>query len=337
MTKFRIAVVGLGWWGKVMVDRLTKSHHVEITVLVDPFPDTTITNTADTLGINIVENIETAVNEYDIDGVVLCTPNTLHLSQVEYCVSHRKHVYCEKPLSLTRCEAVQMVNVCSQAGVLLGVGHERRFEPAWSQLKAIVENDSLGTIMYAEAHFSHDKLAGLPKDNWRADPAVAPAAGMTGMGVHLTDLMQWLFGPVELVFAGVSHRILDFDTGDVVSASLHHSNGIKSQITAVLKTPHYQRVTVWGDVAWAEVVDSSHPDTPGTSELTISHSNGDVDRFQYEWVDTVSANVENFARAAQGQESYMFTDDEKIGNVSMLEAIKISSNSGLPVNPATLI
>jgi len=54
-------------------------------------------------------------------------------------------------------------------------------------------------------------------------------------------------------------------------------------------------------------------------------------------VDTVSANVENFARAAQGQESYMFTDDEKIGNVSMLEAIKISSNSGLPVNPTTLI
>mgnify|MGYP001345441004 CR=1 FL=1 len=67
MTKFRIAVVGLGWWGKVMVDRLTKSHHVEITVLVDPFPDTSITNTADILGINIVENIETAVNEYAID------------------------------------------------------------------------------------------------------------------------------------------------------------------------------------------------------------------------------------------------------------------------------
>ena len=84
------------------------------------------------------------------------------------------------------------------------------------RLKEIINGNKLGNIMHAEAHFSHDKLANLPADNWRADPKFAPAAGMTGMGVHLTDLMIWLFGPVDKVFASTAKRALKFKTGDVV-------------------------------------------------------------------------------------------------------------------------
>ena len=103
------------------------------------------------------------------------------------------------------------------------------------RLKDIVTSNKLGSIMYAEGHFSHDKLAGLPSDNWRADPKFAPAAGMTGMGVHLTDLMIWLFGPVDRVFVTTAKRVLDFKTGDVVTASLQHYSGLSTQITAILK------------------------------------------------------------------------------------------------------
>ena len=319
-----------------MVTRLYDSDVVEIEALVDPFPDTEISQKAASLNLDIVPDLDAAILSYDIDGVILCTPNLLHLSQVEFLAAHGKHVYCEKPLCLTKTDAETMVSLCNSSGVLLGVGHERRYEPAWSKLRDIVVNGDLGTIMYAEGHFSHDKLAGLPIENWRADPAVAPAAGMTGMGVHLTDLMLWMFGSVELVFAGVSHRKLEFATGDVVSASLHHTSGVKSQITALLKTPHYQRVTVWGDRAWAEVVDSSHPDTPGTSKLIISYADGGIEEKEYQWVDTVSANVESFALSAQGKQSYLFTDSEKIDNVALLEAIKISSALEKPVRPETL-
>ena len=135
---------------------------------------------------------------------------------------------------------------------------ERRFESGWKKLKDIIDNKQLGTIMYAEGHFSHNKLANLSPDNWRADPKFAPAAGMTGMGVHLTDLMIWLFGPVDSVFASTAQRVLEYKTGDVVSASLNHESGLSTQITAILKTPHYQRVTIWGENGWVELIDSSH-------------------------------------------------------------------------------
>ena len=138
--------------------------------------------------------------------------------------------------------------------------------------------NSLGKIMFAEGHFSHDKLANLPLDNWRTNPEIAPAAGMTGMGIHLTDLMIWLFGPVKNVFASTGKRALEYKTGDVVTASLIHADGLSTQITAILKTPHYQRVTIFGENGWVELVDSSHPDTPGHSEMIIRMNDRKIEK-----------------------------------------------------------
>ena len=199
------------------------------------------------------------VEPKDADWIIISTPNDLHHELVEYWLSQRKNVFCEKPLSLIPSDVKEMIKVCKDNNVLLGVGHERRFENGWQKLKEVVENNLLGNIMYAEAHFSHDKLANLPLDNWRTDPKVAPAAGMTGMGIHLTDLMIWLFGSVKKVFATTAKRALKYETGDVVSATLVHETGLSTQITAILKTPHYQRVTIFGENGWVELVDSSHP------------------------------------------------------------------------------
>ena len=76
------------------------------------------------------------------------------------------------------------------------------------------------------------------------------------------------------VFATTAKRALKYKTGDVVSATLVHETGLSTQITAILKTPHYQRVTIFGENGWVELVDSSHPDTPGDSEMTIRMNDG---------------------------------------------------------------
>ena len=118
-----------------------------------------------------------------------------------------------------------------------------------------------------------------------------------------------------------------FKTGDVVTASLQHSSGLNSQITAILKTPHYQRVTIWGENGWVELVDSSHPDTPGPSFMKIVMNDGTVKEENFEWTDTVSANIHNFIDSIEGKSKYLFTDVEKFQNISVLEAIYKSSLS----------
>ena len=325
MKHFKLAIAGLGWWGKVIIDRLSSSNDIDIVFLIDPDPDLKAIELAKSKNLKIIHDFEDVVNKNMIDGVILCTPNSFHMDQTIKAANLGIHVFCEKPLSLIPSEVSEMIKVCNRNNVILGVGHERRFEKGWQKLNELVSTNKIGTIMYAEGHFSHDKLANLPLDNWRTNPKFAPAAGMTGMGVHLTDLMIWLFGPVKSVYASTAHRALKYETGDVVSASMLHKSGLSTQITAILKTPHYQRITVWGENGWVEVVDSSHPDTPGPSSIKIVMNDGTILNETYDWVDTVSKNIHNFVYAARKKEKYIFSDIEKYQNIAVLDCIYKSS------------
>ena len=310
-----------------MINRLSSSTKFKIVNLIDPCPDDSAIKLANDKNLIIFKEFDEAVAHQKIDAIILCTPNLFHMDQTIKASNLGIHVFCEKPLSLKSSEVKKMIFACNKNKLILGVGHERRFEKGWQRLKEIINKKLLGKIMYAEGHFSHNKLANLPLDNWRADPEYAPAAGMTGMGVHLTDLMIWLFGPVDKVFASTANRALKFKTGDVVTASLNHKSGLSTQITAILKTPHYQRITIWGEIGWVELTDSSHPDTPGPSYMKTVMSDGSVNEENFEWSDTVSANINNFVDAINKKDEYLFKDIEKFQNIAVLEAIYASSLS----------
>jgi predicted dehydrogenase len=171
----------------------------------------------------------------------------------------------------------------------------------------------------------------MPTGDWRTSPRDAPAAGMTAMGIHLSDLYVSLFGPVAEVFASTTSRVAYPENGDVISALMRFESGATGYFNAILVTPHYLCLTVFGSDAWVEVRNETHPDTPGPSTLTLQHKDGRREVKQYEWVDTVRANVEAFARAAAGKAPYPFMDAEKIGNIAVLEAVARSAASGQAV------
>ena len=198
-------------------------------------------------GLTLLTELDQATSRDDVDAVILATPNTLHEEQVVQCARAGKHVFCEKPLGLTAASARRSVAACRQAGVQLGIGHERRFEPGLVALKNAIDAGELGTIMHAEAAFSHDKLIGVPKGDWRTSKTVSPAAGMTAMGIHLTDLLISFFGRVEVVQAMTANRSLGWETGDVVTAQLGFEEGMTATLSAVLHTPHFIRCHVFGN------------------------------------------------------------------------------------------
>jgi predicted dehydrogenase len=214
---------------------------------------------------------------------------------------------------------------------MLGIGHERRYEAAIGELRRLVREGALGTIMHAEANFSHDKLANVPEGDWRASPKDAPAAGMTAMGVHLTDLYLDLFGPVSEVFAATTSRVAYKQTGDVISVLMRFQSGATGYINAILVTPLYIGLTVFGSEAWAEIRNHTHPDTPGPTTLTVQYRDGRRETRDYEWGDTVREGLETFALAVESGATYPFTDAQKIGNVAVLEAICRSAASNAPV------
>jgi len=328
------AVAGLGWWGQHMVRRLEGSGHLRIVTAVETNPERAAF--AIEHGLEFVGDLADVLGDPGVDAVMLCTPHALHSAQVLACAAAKKHVFCEKPLALTRAEAERSVAACNQAGVMLGIGHERRYEPAIVEVRRLLRAGVLGTVMHVEANFNHDKLANVPAGDWRTSPQDAPAAGMTAMGIHLSDLFVELLGPASEAFAVTASRVAYPDNGDVVSALLRFESGATGYLNAILVTPHYLCLTVFGSEAWVEVRNETHPDTPGPSTLTLQHRDGRRETRTYEWVDTVRVNLETFAKAIEGNSPYPFTDAEKIGNIAVLEAICRSAASNALVRIASI-
>jgi predicted dehydrogenase len=329
----RAVIVGLGWWGRHIVRRMAGSPQLRILRAVDAHPEAAA-EFAREHDLPLGRDLDEALRDPAVDAVILATPHSLHTAQVMAAAAAGKHVFCEKPLALTRPDAEAAVAACAAAGVLLGIGHERRFEPAMLEVVRLLRSGGLGAIMHLEANFSHDKLARLPATDWRASTSDAPAAGMTAMGIHLTDLFVHLLGPAREAFAMTSKRVLAAENGDVVSAQIRFGNGATAYLNAILATPLYLRFTVFGAKAWVEVRNDTHPDTPGPATLTLQRTGAPPDVWTYDWTDTVRTNLEHFAAAIAGGPAYPFSDTEKIANIALLEAICTSAASGRPATVA---
>ncbi len=320
----RIAIAGFGWWGRHIAKRLEGHSQILVVAVVEPVTGSHKDIRA--AGFEPLDDLGAALERNDIDAIILTTPNPVHEEQVIACAAAGKHVFCEKPLGLTAASARRSVAAVERAGVQLGIGHERRFEPAMIALKSAIERGELGTIMHAEVAWSHDKLIHVPKGDWRTSKAVSPAAGMTAMGIHLTDLLISFFGRVETVQAMTSSRSLGWETGDVVTAQLGFEAGMTATISAVMHTPHFIRCHVFGTNRWIEILNESHPDTPGGKvKYQVSETGKDIAIKDFAWEDAVLHNLEAFAAAIGSISPYPFTAEQMIHNIEVLEAITLSA------------
>ena len=316
-----VAVVGLGWWGQHLLRILgAPGSSLQVVATVDPDPAKGSTH----------RTLSEVLALAEVDAVVLCTPHSTHHAQILECAAAGKHVFCEKPLALTSVDASSAVAACREAGLVLGIGHERRFEPGMQRVKELVQGRSLGEIMHAEAAFSHDKFRGLEATSWRGMAADAPAAGMTGMGVHLTDAFTWMLGPIAEVHAYVARRVLPLESGDVVSVHLRFESGATGAFSAVSATPFFARYAVFGSEAWVENREIRHPEEGTETESILVPREGGSTRRQFPRMDPTLANLNAFADAVGGGEPYLFTDAELVHNVAVLEAIVASAASGSP-------
>lgn len=326
----KTAIIGLGWWGGCLASFLKESTKIEIVAGADIDAGRRQTWAQQT-GLPVRETFEAVLADRGIEAVVLATPHSLHERQVLAAVDAGKQVFCEKPLSLDVASARRIISACEAADIVLGIGHERRYEPANEELVRLIKSGELGTILHVEGHHSHDKLADLGATSWRGNPAEAPAAGWTGMGIHLTDLFMSALGPVTEVFAYTASRASDLPSGDVVSVQLKFAAGMTGTIAALSATPFYGRVAVFGSKGWAEAHEISHPDDPDPQPVqffTCAKGQHRQEMTAIDPINTVLANFDAWADAVAGSGEYRFSNQERFANVAVLEAIARSAGSG---------
>ncbi len=325
------AIVGLGWWGRHLVGAVQgKSDWIRFVRAVDTAPAGAAGFAAEQ-GIELTADFRDALDDAAVQAVVLTTPHAFHASQAVEAARAGKHVFVEKPLALSKADAERVTAACADAGVVLGVGHERRFEPALIEIARMAAAGDLGVILHAEANFSHDLLVGIDPGSWRVSSEHAPAAGMTATGVHLTDSLIGMLGPVEQVWAQTARRVIATAGGDVVSAHLRFTSGATGYINAILATPFYMRFHLFGSAAWVEVRDTVRPEATGVSYLTVCRAGSEAESRELDSIDAARANLEAFGVAAAGGTPYPIPPDEMVHNVAVLEAIVASAASGRAV------
>ena len=327
----RIAVIGYGWWGKIITQTLQESAAVKVAMVVEP--DAAVRSAAAAAGrqsgFTVADRIDVALADSTIEAVVLTTPHKFHAAQITAAARAGKHVFCEKPLCRTFAEAQAAIGACRAAGVVLGIGHERRFEPAVIELRRRVAAGELGTVLQIEANFNQNKFFALPPDNWRLSKEHAPVGPLTGTGIHLVDLAIALLGPAESVWARLSTRGSRFENGDTLGIMLGFPGGASALISAVLATPFDGRLAVYGSDGWSEIRDRTHPEHPTGWDVTSVARNGRRSTRFMPPHPAVRANLEAFAAAVRGAAPYPVRQEEMLANVAALEAIMRSVDTGV--------
>lgn len=249
----RAAIIGLGWWGRVLVDsvqlRSTKLRFTCAAVL----DKAEVERFAVDRGILLLDSLESVLRRTDVDAVFLATPHSQHLPQILQCANAGKPVFSEKPLALTLRDARTAVNACERSKVPLGLGTDRRVLPAMVRLKQLVDEGQLGTVLHVEGQYSNDFMSRAVSGSWRTSEQEAPGGGMTGPGLHALDSMIHLAGSMARIRGQVRYpkgRGVPVDTASLLVSFSSGATGILGTVRGV---PNYFRLTVFGTGGWAEL------------------------------------------------------------------------------------
>src|SRR5438105_3872835 len=179
------AIVGLGWWGRTLVESAQGSDFIRFVAGATRTVSPEVKTFADTSKLRLAESFEALLKDSNVQAVVLCTPHSMHTRQVVAAAQAGKHVFCEKPFALSKSDAERAVEATRKAGVTLALGYNRRFHPEMTKLRDRIRSGGLGVMMHVEATMTFPNALMLKPTQWRANREETPCGGLTPMGVYV--------------------------------------------------------------------------------------------------------------------------------------------------------
>jgi predicted dehydrogenase len=185
-----VAIVGCGLIGHKRARALGESRLVAV---ADTNLDRARALAAQFPGCGVSDDWQSLLARDDVDLVIVATTNDARAPVTLAAIQRGKHVLVEKPAARSAMELRPLVTAARDAGVIVKVGFNHRFHPAFQKARAIFDSGALGSLMYIRARYGHGGRLGYDGE-WRADPAIAGGGEMLDQGVHLIDLARWFAG-----------------------------------------------------------------------------------------------------------------------------------------------
>jgi len=244
--KLRFGILGAGRIGPVHAETLAyRSPHAEAVVIAD-INRAAAEAVASRYNIpKVVDSPDAVINDPGIDAIVLCTPTNTHADLIAQAAQAGKHIFCEKPVSLSLKKIDESIAAVEAAGVKMQVGFNRRFDSNFMRVKKAVETGEIGTPNIFHI-VSRDPFP--PPLTY-----LRPSGGVfLDMMIHDFDMARFLMGEVEEVYASgavlVDPGFAAEDDFDTAIAMLKFESGAIGTIDNSRKSTfgYDQRVEILG-------------------------------------------------------------------------------------------
>ncbi|HSG75239.1 MAG TPA: Gfo/Idh/MocA family oxidoreductase [Burkholderiales bacterium] len=316
----RVAICGAGNWGTRLIESVQGvSPKIRFVAAVTRDP-AALKPLGERFGLALTSRYADVLADSAIDAVVLATPHSQHAAEIAAAAQARKHVFVEKPFTLTRESAERAIEACRAAGITLHVGFNRRYAPAYAEMKRRIAAGEIGALRHIEGNFSGPPSYQIAPGNWRSNRIESPGGSMTARGCHVLDAMVHLAGLATEVLAISERQQLDIDVDDTTSCLLRFAGGATGTLATLHAATRFYRLHAFGAKGALEL--------RGDTALELSDLEGNVRRFAFAATDKERAELEAFADAAAGGLKFVIAPEEIVNVVAGTEAVVASARSG---------
>jgi predicted dehydrogenase len=326
----RVASLGMGWWSDVLADAINRSGKLTITACYSRSEEKRAAFAAK-YGCRAVPSYEAILADKDIEAVINTTPNGVHLETTRAAADAGKHVFLDKPIANTVSDGRRITEICRKAGVVLALGYQRRRESQFRWIKRQIDEGLFGKLVNAEANISRDRLGKIDLGSWRYQAAGMPGGVMLQIGIHYTDVLEYLIGPVKAVSGQFARLVLPGDNPDVASLVLEHENGALSTLNAsYASASEYYLMNIYGKEATAyyDIFEGLRMLKRGEEKPV---------KVPFASKDTIAEELEEFADAIQGGGAPEVGGEYATTSLAVIRAGILSAREGRHVEIAEIL
>ncbi|MPZ51206.1 MAG: hypothetical protein GEU79_00475 [Acidimicrobiia bacterium] len=323
MDKVRLGSVGLGRWGRLLADAALESGRYEVITGFARTPETR-QEFAEAYDCRAAASLDELLSDGEVEAVFIASAHDVHREQIEAAAAAGKHVFVEKPFTLSVADGRAAVDAATAAGIVLQVGHQRRRLPGIRGMKALIDEGAIGDIQMLEANHSLPNGFTMPEQAWRWNADQSPLGSMTSLGIHQIETFHYLVGPIATVSAQT--RVgRDFSIDEATGLLFEFESGAIGTLLTSFFTPWVVRVAIHGTDGAAT------SDRDGAElEYKARGEREGVDQ-PLDPVDPIVDQLVEFADAVRGDGTPEVGGEEGLEVITVLEAAVASAQSGSSV------
>jgi len=237
----RVGVVGLGKMGLSHLSMIRAHPDVSVEAIVDA-TGYILDVLGKYTGMRTFTDLESALDAVELDAVVIATPTRFHAPLVRTCIERGVSVFCEKPLTLSAAESVELAERARRAGLVTQVGYHNRFVAAFREVKRLLDLGAIGRVTHMQAEAYGPVVLRSKGSTWRSKRTEGGGC-LYDYAAHPLDLLTWYAGAPRAVGGTILGSVFSEDTEDEVFATLYYDSGMHAQLSVNWSDESFRKMT----------------------------------------------------------------------------------------------